>query len=55
MNQRRNLLWLGLLIASVGAAGLFGAPSSIASAASNHTKALLLITTSQDGETAACG
>ena len=53
MNQRRNLLWLGLLMIGLAAFGLGRAQPS--DAAGSQTKALLLITTSQDGETAPCG
>ena len=51
MKQRRKLLWLGLLAVGLAAFGLSGAATS----APAQTKALLLITTSQDGETSPCG
>ena len=51
MNQRRKTLWLGLL--AIGLA-TFGSLDPAISAPA-QTKALLLITTSQDGETAPCG
>jgi len=51
MKLLRNLLWLGLLTLGLGAFGL----SRAATSAPGQTKALLLITTSQDGETAPCG
>ena len=51
MNQRRNYLWLGLLVIGLAMSGLLRALPADA----GQTKALLLITTSQDGETAPCG
>jgi hypothetical protein len=51
MKQRRKLLWLCLLTLGLSVFGF----SRVAISAPSQTKALLLITTSQDGETAPCG
>jgi hypothetical protein len=51
MNQRRNLLWLGLLATGLATFG----PSRLATSSPAQAKAVLLITTSQDGETSPCG
>jgi hypothetical protein len=51
MRQRRNPLWLSLLIAGMGLLALLGASSAVAA----PTKAMLLITTSGDGELSPCG
>jgi hypothetical protein len=51
MKLRRKLLWLGLLAIGLAAFGVFNTATS----APAGTKAVLLITTSQDGETSPCG
>jgi len=51
MKLRRKLLWLCLLALGLAVFGLAGSAMS----APSQTKALLLITTSQDGETSPCG
>ena len=52
MAKRRNTLWFSLLIAGAASVALLRMASLAAAA---PTKALILITTSQDGETSPCG
>ena len=54
MIKRRNLLWLSALIAGAGLLGLLEALTATPAAAA-PTKAMLLITTSSDGELSPCG
>ena len=55
MIKRRNLLWLSVLIAGAGLLGLLEVLSPATPAAAAPTKAMVLITTSSDGELSPCG
>ena len=55
MIKRRNLLWLSLLTAGTGMLGLLQVLTTATPAVAASTKAMLLITTSSDGELSPCG